>query len=195
MALALAAAAIAACAAGCGSGGGVTAGGRGATLDRTLSCPTGISASTHRIFLTASAAGGLPQGSPDNSGSLDVLTAATVPGATGSKQPAFVELAGDRSDVRLDSSLCRTAGTIPLGQGTLPSAGVATPSEVGYFSVTCTSAPRVLVRVQASFDAAGRPVRAALAVRDERSGKAGAPIAYVTWQPKRVAAFLAARCR
>lgn len=90
---------------------------------------------------------------------------------------------------------CVHARQIPLARAGLPLYGVFRPGERGLGSVdrgaACWVGSRVSVRIRAAIDSRERASSATLMLR---SGKKLRPIAYIEWQPKRVAVYMSDDC-
>jgi hypothetical protein len=94
----------------------------------------------------------------------------------------YVLLSEARKGYTLDHSLCKPRSRVPLAADGLP----ALTAQRGILR-ECWIAPQMALRLHVKFGSKGKPVAAQLAIR---SGKRLRPVAYVSWTPKRVRAFV-----
>lgn len=149
-------------------------------VDRTLSCPVPNGGGVHGMYVTGQA----------NQKPVPVVGGAGLQPSpsmlyVGVRLTPIVSLTGGKADYVLDEAFCTPATKISFGPAGLPLLGIFKVDDEKSVNRQCWIGERMLLRLRATLDAAGKPVAAKLAIRTGR----GRPLAYVEWSPTRVRAF------
>jgi hypothetical protein len=161
-------------------------GGAGSTVDRTVSCQV--------VSNVAVSAGARVAAVP---ATVQAAEFDAVPRDAGLPIGPFTALfvaSTVQKGYSLDGTLCHPASaTLPLGRGSLPSAGAVRRGYYRGFSAVCVFKGRVLMRVRVKLAGNGSATKAELGLF-RAGGPKPRPLAYVDWSPDLVRPYLSPRC-
>jgi hypothetical protein len=157
---------------------------RTSLTDRTFSCATGDMGGVSGFVVSAD---------PTTRGSDNGLEPAILSVDTDQGSTTLLLLGTRAKGFTIDGGKCRSVrARVPLTKRGLPlTTQVDGGGYGGGFSGRCFRGGRILLHLRLSLDAKGLPARALLAVQLAQTKRT---VAFVSWSPQRVSAYLWPRC-